>query len=224
MHDKSHLQGRCISGHGTAQSRSEAGEESLEAAAGIHRADGAADGGLARCTLQTGLDGVDGEDGNPHGNTGTTTSSQNGRQGQFAGDVTLCILGGQRTLDILVGGEVGSRSRAVAGQRHGAAAEDAAKTALLVQLAHDVHAARVLGFFTRGQCFLALDLQEDLDTLEGCGNQSHGDGREETSCRDLCNGILGRGVLHWNGGGLVHNGFAQVVGLVGVRIAKTGKS
>lgn len=192
------LQSSRVGRHSTSQRRAETREESLETTAGVHGADSTANSGLARCALQAGLDSVDGENGNPHGNTGGTTRSNNRRQGQLASHVAIGILGGQRPLDVLVGGKVGGRSGTITSQRHGAAAEDTTDTALLVQLAHDIHTTGVLGLLAGRGRVLALDLEQDLDALEGGGDQGHGNGGEETSGGDLGYGVLRGAVDNWH--------------------------
>lgn len=173
-------EGCCVRGHGTRQSGTDTGEESLEAARGVDALDSAADRGAALCGLQTRLDSVDGEDGDPHGNTSGTTRSHDSRQRKRTREASLRILGRQLPLHNLVCSEVGSGTGAVAGKRHGGATEDGADTALLVQLTDDIKTARVLGLLAGSELLLALDLEEHLHALKGGGDEGHGDGGEET--------------------------------------------
>lgn len=206
-------QGSSVGGHSTSQSRSKSREEGLVSTAGVYGSDGTADSRLTGGTLQAGLDGVDRENRNPHCDTGSTTSSNDSREGKFTGDVSIGVLGSESTLDILVRGEVGGRTRSVTGQGHGATPEHTAHTTLLVQLAHHIHATGVLGLLARGEGLLALDLQEDLDTLKGRGDKGHGDGGEETGGGDLSNRVLRGVVHHGNSRQIVHQGLSQVITL-----------
>jgi hypothetical protein len=58
-----------------------------------------------------------------------------------------------------------------------------------------------------------LDLKEDLDALEGRGDDGHGDGGEETGGGDLGDGELLSVVDNWHSGELVHQGLAHIVAL-----------
>ena len=120
-------------------------------------------------------------------------------------------MGGQSPLHILVCGEIGGGAGPVAGERHGRAAEDAFDAAFLVELADDVDAAGVAGFLPRREGFLALDLEEHFDALEGGGDEGHGDGGEEAGGGDL-------GDAEWGVGGGVRGEaaderFADVIAL-----------
>ena len=110
------------------------------------------------------------------------------------------IDGRHQPLHVLVRGEIRRGAWPVAGQRHGAAAEDTFDAALGVELAHDVEAAGVAGLFAGGEGFLALDLEEDFDALEGSGDEGHGDGGEEAGGGELGDGE-GGGVGGGGGGG-----------------------
>lgn len=121
------------------------------------------------------------------------------------------VRGRHLAFDVLVRGEVGGGARPVAGEGHGAAAEDAADAAVGVELAHDVEAAGVAGLFAGGELFLALDLEEDFDALEGGGDESHGDGGEESGRGDLADAVL---VVGYGREGL-YEALAHVVALWG---------
>lgn len=179
-----------VRGHSSGQRRAQAGEEGPEAAAAdVNLLDGAADSGVALSRLQPALDGVDREDRDPHGHASRTTGRHDGSEAQLAG-LAVGRLGREAALDDLVGGEVGGGAGPVAGEGHGGAAEDGAHAALLVELAHDVEAAAVLGLLARRELLLALDLEQDLDALEGRGDERHGDGGEEAGGRGLGDGEL----------------------------------
>lgn len=178
-----------VGGHGTGQSRTEAGEEGLEATASVQLADHTTKGDVALGSLEARLDGVDGEDGNPHGDTGGATGSDDGTNAEVAGGLAGDgVLGAKSALDVLVGGKVRGGTRAVTGESSDAAAENGAHTTLLVELADDVETAAVLGLLARGEGLLTLDLEDDLDALKGGGNGRHGDGGKETSGGDLADG------------------------------------
>lgn len=207
------IQSSRIRRHRSCESRAESREERLEPAVGVDGADGPADGRPSGGALHPRLDCVDGEDRNPHGNAGRTTGRQDSRQRELAGRIAVGILRGQAALDVLVRGEVGCRTRTVSRERHGTATEHAADSALLVQLPDDVNASGILGLLARWRRVLALDLQEDLDPLEGSGDQSHGDGGEETGGGDLADGVLGGVILDGDGGEAADYRLAQVVTL-----------
>ncbi|KAI6759756.1 hypothetical protein HG530_010436 [Fusarium avenaceum] len=152
-----------IGGHGTSKSGTETWEEGLDTA------------------LAAGLDGVDGEDGDPHGDSGSCSGACNSCETELAAGLSSDRINRRHlALDVLVGGEIGSGTRSVTGEGSGAAAEDTADSTLLVQLADNVDAAVVLGLLARGKLLLALDLQDDLDALEGGGDGRHGNGGDET--------------------------------------------
>lgn len=182
-------EGGSIGRHSTSQGRAEAREERLEAAPAVQLADDAAERDVALGRLQARLDGVDGEDGDPHGDAGGGTGAGDGRQAQLArGLAGDGVLGAQRALDVLVGGEVGGGPGPVAGQGGRAAAENAAHAALAVELADDVEAAVVLGLLAGRELLLALDLEDDLDALKGRGDGRHGYGGQEAGRGDLPDG------------------------------------
>ena len=162
--------------------------------------------------LQPALDGIDGEDGDPHGDAGARPRDRHGRETELAlrlaGDG---VFGRQPALHVLVGGEISGGAGPVAGEGHGGAAEDAFDAAFGVELADDVEAVGVAGFLAGGEGFLALDLEEHFDALEGGGDEGHGDGGEEAGGGDLGDG-------EWGGGGGVRGeaadeGFAHVIAL-----------
>ena len=62
--------------------------------------------------------------------------------------------------------------------------------AALVEMAHDVQAAAVLGLLARRERLLALDLQQHLDALKGRRDERHGDGAEESCAADLRHAVL----------------------------------
>lgn len=78
-------------------------------------------------------------------------------------------------------------------------------------MADDVEAVCVAGFFPGGEGFLALDLEEDFDALEGGGDEGHGDGGEEAGGGDLGDGEGGVG--GGLGGEATDEGFADVIAL-----------
>lgn len=194
--------------HSTSECRSKAGEESLVATLAVEFANDASDGDVALSGLQTRLDGVNGEDGNPHGHTGTSTGACNGRQAQLASRLaSLRVCRAQLALNNLVGGEVSSASGAVTSEGSSAAAEDGAQAALTVELAHDVETTVVLGLFAGRELLLALDLEDDLDALEGGGNGGHGNGGEETGGGELA----GREATGADGRGCADDLLAEIV-------------
>ena len=165
-------------------SRRHTREESLEASASIQLLDRARNGRVTLSTLQAALDSVDGEDRDPHGDTGRATGRHDGGNAELA-RLAVLVLGRQPALDRLVRGEVDGRAGPVARQSHYRSAVDRSDSALFVQLAHDVGAARVFGLLAGAQLFLALQLQEHFHALEGCGDDGHGDGGEEACGTDL---------------------------------------
>lgn len=181
-------EGGGVGGHGSAQSRTEAREEGLDTSLSVELADDASQRDVALGGLQTRLDGIDGEDGNPHGNTGSTTCSHDGGNAQLARGVAVGVLGAELGLDDLVRGKVTGGSGTITGERGEGAAEDGADAALLVELADDVAGAAVLGLLAGRELLLALDLQNNLDALEGGRDGRHGDGREEAGGRGLGDG------------------------------------
>lgn len=171
------------------QCRAKAREKRPEPALAVHLADDAANGDIAALGgLQSRLDRVDREHRDPHGYAGRRARTRHSRQAKLAGGFPRRrVHGGQLALDVLVGGEIRRGAGAVAGQGGSGPAKDGAHAALAVELADNVETARVAGFFTRLE-FLVLDLENNLDTLEGGGNGSHGDRGEEA-----CGGDLGDG-------------------------------
>lgn len=160
-------------------------------------------------TLQPALNRIDRKHRDPHGHAGGPPGRHHRRQTQRARRLPVGILGRHHALDILVGGEVRGAARPVAGERHQRAAEDGADAAFGVELADDVEAAGVAGLFAGAEGFLALDLEEHFDALEGGGDEGHGDGGEEAS-----EGELGDRVGGGRGGGEgVDEAFAHVVAL-----------
>lgn len=199
---------RGVGGHGSRQGGTEAREEGLEATLAVQLADGAAEGDVALGSLEARLDSVDGEDGDPHGDTGGGSGAGDGRQAELAGGLAGDgVLGAEGALDVLVGGKVGGRAGTVAGKGGGAAAEDAAHTALTIELADDIETTAVLGLLAGGELLLALDLQDDLDALEGGGDGGHGDGGEETGGGGLSDGQTVGG----DGGDVADELLAEVV-------------
>lgn len=180
---------RRIRWHGSGQRWAQTREERLEPATRMDLPDGARNRRIALRALQPALDRINWEDGDPHSHTSRTTGGHDGRQTQLAG-CAIRVLGGQAALDDLVGGEVGGAARSVAGKGHGGAAEDGADAALFVELANDVEAAAVLWLLAGRELLLTLDLEEHLDTLEGRGNERHGDGGEEAGGGGLRDGEL----------------------------------
>lgn len=179
----------CVGGNSTSERRTEAREEGLVTALAVELADDASDGDVTLGGLEARLDSIDRENGNPHGNTGTSTGASHGRQAQLAGRLSSDgILGAQTLLDNLVSGKVRSASGPVTSKGRNAATEDGANAALAVELAHDVQAAAVLWLLAGRELLLALDLQDDLDALEGGGDGRHGDGGEEAGGGELAGG------------------------------------
>lgn len=179
---------RRVRRHRSRQRGPEAREEGLDAALAVELPDDAADAHVALGGLQPALHRVDGEHGDPHGDTGGAARDRDRGQAQVAlGQTRDGVLGGESALDVLVGGEVGGAAGHVAGEGGGAAAEDGAHAAFLVELAHDVEAALVLGLLAGLQA-LALDLQDHLDALEGRGDDGHGHGAEGARRGDLADG------------------------------------
>ena len=198
-----------VSRHSSSQRRRKAREESLVTASPIKLLNDATNRHVAFGSLQPALDGIDGEHRDPHGHTSARTSNRDGAQAKLAAGLAgYGVLGRQRLLDVLVRGEVGGGTWAVARQCGDGAAEDGAHAAFLVQLAHDVHAARVLGLFAGRELLLALDLQDHLDALKGGGDGGHGDGGEEAGGGDLGDGEVAVG---GDGGGGAHDLLAKVV-------------
>lgn len=179
-------EGSGVGGNSTGQSRTETREESPVTALAVEVTDDAAERDVALGGLEAGLDGVDGEDGDPHGDAGGGTGAGDGLEAQLSGWLAGDgVLGAQGALDVLVGGEVGGRSGTVTGESGKAAAEDAADTTFAVELADNVEAAVVFGLLAGCEGLLALNLQDDLDTLKWGGNGGHGNGRQETGGGDL---------------------------------------
>jgi len=197
--------------HSSSQSRSESWEESLQSTVTVHRPDGTSNGRSAFSTLHPRLDGINREHRNPHGDTGGTTSSQHSRHGQFARDVPPLILRSQAAFDVFVGGKVRGGSGTVTRQGHGTTTENTAQTTLLVQLFNDVQSAGVFRLLAGWRRVLALDLEENLDTLEGGGDQGHGDRGEETGGGDLVDGELGSVVFDAHLRKAADDCFTQVV-------------
>ena len=159
--------------------------------------------------LQPTLHSINREHRNPHRHARTRTRTRNSRQAELARRLARDrVLGRKRALDVLVGSEVGGGAGAVAGERGGGAAEDGAQAAFGVELAHDVGAAGVFGLFAWRELLLALDLQDDLDALEGGGDGCHGDGGEEAGGGDLADG---EGAVGGDGAGRADDVFAEVV-------------
>lgn len=96
----------CVGGHGSSHGRPDAREEGFEATARMDSLDGPAYGRASLCALQAGLDCVNREDGYPHGDTCSTTGHHDGRHAERPGQASDGILGGELSLDGLVGGEV----------------------------------------------------------------------------------------------------------------------
>lgn len=176
-----------IGRHSSSQSRAKAGEESFNATLSVEFANDTTQRDVALGSLQTRLDGINREDGNPHGDASTTTSGNDGGDAQLAGLASDGVLGGEGALDVFVGSKVTGGTGAVTSQRGDGAAEDAADSAFLVQLADDVDAAVVLWLLAGRELFLALDLQDDLDAFKGGRDCRHGDRAEESGRRDLRN-------------------------------------
>lgn len=175
-------EGGGVGGHSSSKGGTETREEGLEASLSVKLAHNTTDRDVAFGCLQAGLDGVNGKDRNPHGNTGGSTGACDGRQAELSTGLTSDgIDGSHGALDVFVGSKISSRARAVAGKGSSATAEDAAETALAIELANDIDTTVVLWLFARSELLLALDLQNDLDTLEGGGNGSHGNSGEEAS-------------------------------------------
>lgn len=186
----------------------ETGEEGSVTAPAVDITDDAANSDVALGGLEARLDGVDGEDGNPHGNTSTSAGAGDGSEAQLTGGLASDgVLGAESALDILVGGEVGSGSRTITSESGDAAAEDGANTAFAVELANDVHTATILGLFAGGKLLLALNLENNLDSLKGGGDSRHGNGGEEAS-----GGELGQGEAIWaDSGDVVDELFADII-------------
>lgn len=176
---------RRISRHRPSHRRSNTREESLEATTTIQLPRHTTNAHIPRTRLQLALDRVDGKHGDPHRDTRRTARGHDGRQTEVTSGLAVGVFGAQVALRGLVRREVENGARTVAGQRHGGSAEDRPQAAFLVQLAHDVDAAGVLWLLARRELFLALDLQEDFDALEGRRDQRHGDRGEEACCADL---------------------------------------
>ncbi|ROW04447.1 hypothetical protein VMCG_05012 [Cytospora schulzeri] len=172
----------------------ESREEGPDPTPPVHLPDDAPDGDVpALGRLQPRLDRVDGEHGDPHGDARGGAGTRHGREAELAaGPARVRVQGRQPPLDVLVGGEVGGAAGAVPGEGGGRAAEDGAGAALGVQLADDVEPARVPGLLA-GLELLVLDLEDDLDALEGGGDGGHGDGGEEAGGGDLADGERGAG-------------------------------
>ena len=198
-----------ISRHRSRQRGRKAREEGLVTARPVKLLHHTTNRDVALRSLQPALDGIDREHGDPHSHTGTGTRNGNRAQAKLAASLAgNGILGRQRLLDVLVRGEVGGGTGTVARERGDGATEDGTDTALAVKLAHDVHAARVLGLFAGGKLLLALDLQDHLDALKGRGDGRHGDGGEEAGGGDLGDGQVAVG---GDGGGGAHDLLAEVV-------------
>jgi hypothetical protein len=158
-----------VGGHSTSKGRTKSREECLDTTLSVEFTNDATNGDVALRGLQTRLDRIDGEDRYPHGNSSGSSSACDSTETELAAGlssegINRCHL----SLDVLVGGKVGSRTGAVTGESSSAAAEDAADTALLVELADDVNASVILGLLAGSKLLLTLDLEDDLDALEGC--------------------------------------------------------
>lgn len=154
----------------------------------MYAPDGPPDGRAALCALQPALNGIDRENGDPHGNTRGTARHHDGRQRELPGFTRHGILWCELPLHDFVRSEVTRGAWPVTGKRHGRPTEHGAHAAFLVQLTHDVDAARVFGLLAGGELLLALDLKQDFDALEGSGDERHGDSAEEAGGRDLGDG------------------------------------
>ena len=158
-----------------------------------------------RSTLVARLDRVGGDGNSPHGHAGKTTC------GDGVGNVQVVhasALGGKRPLGDFVGSEVGRASGTITRERGTRALEDGADTTLLVQLAHHVARATVLGGTSR----LALQLQQHLDALSRSSHQRGWHGTKETGKPELTEREVLVRALRRRG---VHNLLAQVVGQEG---------
>jgi hypothetical protein len=188
----------CICRKTPQHSGANAGKETLYPAGGINLPNDLGDGDLLGGALQPALDGVDGEHEHPHGDAGGAAGETDG------GEAELAVVGGEPTLQELIGGKVDGGARAVAGQRRAGATEYVRHAALTVQLADHVERGGV----ARRARSLPLQLELDLYALEGCRDERHRDGGEEPRQGDLrdCERGGRRGA-----GGAARQGFAHVV-------------
>lgn len=176
---------RGVGRDGPRERGSEAGEKGLDTTTSIELSDDGADGNISLGSLEARLDGIDREDGDPHGDTSGATGAGDGHETQLAlwfprGRIT----GGESALDVLIGGEIGGTPRTITGECGGRAAKDRPQAALGIKLADDVDSALVFRLLAWLET-LALDLQYDLDPLEGRRDGCHGDRAEETRRGDL---------------------------------------
>jgi len=158
-------------------------------------------------TLQPTLQRVNRKHRNPHRHTRRTTCRHDSRQTQIPARLPIRIQRRQPSLDKFVRREIRRGSGPIPRQRHCAPAKHAAQPAGLIQLPHHVHLARVFWLLAWREGFLALDLEEDFDALEGGGYEGLRDGGEETGGGELADGEAGGG----DGGEGADEAFAEVV-------------
>lgn len=182
--------------HAPRQRRPQSREKRLVPSPGIDLPHDAPDRRPALRALQPALHRVDREDQQPHGHASRASRYHHSAQTQL-------VAFAQLPLHDLVRGKIRRAAWAIAGQRGHRAAKDAAEPAFLIELPHDVDTTFVL-LLAGG---LALDLQEDFDTLEGRSDERHGDSGEEAGSGDLRDGQL----VVFHGREAAHEAFSDIV-------------